>query len=129
MPSPFSSKIVSPSKVRAVAQLRQENKTFKEIGIIYGRHRGWAQRLLEVYDGETGLRRQQPLKTGRPRVTNSAQDFVIETLALSSRKRKIKDITNTLREDLKMNVTRRIVNYRLQVLNSGLINRFYLSVD
>jgi transposase len=105
-----SSKTVDPSIVIGVSRLLSEGKNYSEIGRMFNHQPSWAKRLLEFYDGETGLRLHKPAKTGRRRKTSPVQDFVIESYAVSCRKAKIKDITSTVKDELGMEVSHSTIN-------------------
>ena len=109
-----STKTVSPRVVRAVQKLRNDKKSWKYVGETMGRSETWGKKLLETYNGQTGLRKEPRQKSGPPPKTSEGVDDVIEALAVNFRERNHQDIANTLKEHNLATVSEATVRRRLK---------------
>ena len=109
----MAGKHINPDTARGVHNLRAQNRSWKEIGAVFGHPKSWAFYVWRNFDSATGLRHSTK-NGGRPRKSDPVSDEAVSKLAKALPGITAAKISVTLKEAGIMDVSKATIARRLK---------------
>ena len=109
----MAGKHINPDTAKGVHNLRAQNKTWKEIGAVFGDPKSWAYYVWRNFDSATGLRHSTK-KGGPLRKSDPVSDEAVGKLAKALRRITAAKTSVTLKEAGIMDVSKTTIARRLK---------------